>query len=296
MDIKGLRYFIAAAERLNFTTAAKECYITQTAMSLHISKMETELGFKLFDRNKRVVELTDAGQDFLRYARSLLLDYSQAVEHSTGIAIGLKGTITVMLPSLMEGTLFLDDFRNFLDDYPEVTLNLKVENPGKMVSALKKGRIDLAIAPPYEMEIDPDIQTIELRKDPGMLLVSKKHAFAAEGAKVTAAMLEDETFTVTLDAETPATFRMVRKKWRESGFELRNYIGVQNMDEMLMLIELNKAIGIVPEFIRQNIRPNGGICEVPNVEYEGHPPVLITAIGYLIETQNPVVDNLLKYL
>ncbi|MDR2771118.1 MAG: LysR family transcriptional regulator, partial [Clostridiales Family XIII bacterium] len=52
MDIKGLQYFIAAAERLNFTTAAKECYITQTAMSLHISKMEDELGFKLFNRNR----------------------------------------------------------------------------------------------------------------------------------------------------------------------------------------------------------------------------------------------------
>jgi DNA-binding transcriptional LysR family regulator len=296
MDIKGLRYFIAAAERLNFTTAAKECYITQTAMSLHISKMETELGFKLFDRNKRVVELTDAGKDFLRYARTLLIDYSQAVQHSTGIAIGQEGTITVMIPSLMEGTVFLEHFRNFLTDYPDVTLNIKVENPGKMVGALKKGRIDLAISPPYEMEIDPDIQTVVLRRDPGMLIVSKQHPFATDGKTVTAALLEEENFIVTLDDETPATFRMVRKKWRESGFELRHYTGVQNMDEMLMLVELNKAIGIVPEFVRQSIRPNGGICVIDNVEYEGHAPELITAIGYLIDSPNPVVDNLLKYM
>mgnify|MGYP003378439773 CR=1 FL=1 len=47
MDIRGLKYFISAAECLNFTRAAKECFITQTAMSQHIANMEKELGFQL---------------------------------------------------------------------------------------------------------------------------------------------------------------------------------------------------------------------------------------------------------
>lgn len=64
MDIRGLKYFISAAECLNFTRAAKECFITQTAMSQHIANMEKELGFQLFRRNNRNVELTTAGRDF----------------------------------------------------------------------------------------------------------------------------------------------------------------------------------------------------------------------------------------
>ncbi|WP_083837879.1 LysR family transcriptional regulator [Acetobacterium woodii] len=48
MDIKGLRYFLSAAENLSFTKAAIEQKVTQTAISLSIGKMEDELGFKLF--------------------------------------------------------------------------------------------------------------------------------------------------------------------------------------------------------------------------------------------------------
>ena len=61
MDIKGLRYFISAAENLSFTKTALEQNVTQTAISLCISKMEEELGFKLFTRKNRSVQLTEAG-------------------------------------------------------------------------------------------------------------------------------------------------------------------------------------------------------------------------------------------
>ena len=88
MDIRGLKYFIAAAECLNFTKAARECYITQTAMSLHIAKMEEELGFQLFNRNNRTVELTMAGRDFYQRARLVVQTYEEAVCHSRYTACG----------------------------------------------------------------------------------------------------------------------------------------------------------------------------------------------------------------
>ena len=72
MDIRGLQYFISAAECLNFTRAARECYITQTAMSLHIAKMEKELGFQLFSRKNHVVKLTPAGKDFYVRAQRIV--------------------------------------------------------------------------------------------------------------------------------------------------------------------------------------------------------------------------------
>ena len=70
MDIRGIKYFISAAECLNFTRAARECFITQTAMSQHIANMEKELGFQLFRRNNRNVELTPAGRDFYEQKRN----------------------------------------------------------------------------------------------------------------------------------------------------------------------------------------------------------------------------------
>ena len=65
MDIKGMLYFISAAENLSFTKAALEKNVTQTAISLSISKMEEELGFQLFTRQKRYRAADRGRQGFL---------------------------------------------------------------------------------------------------------------------------------------------------------------------------------------------------------------------------------------
>jgi DNA-binding transcriptional LysR family regulator len=296
MDIKGLRYFIAAAERLNFTVAAKECYITQTAMSLHINKMESELGFRLFERNKRVVELTDAGRDFLGYAYTMVGDYTAAVEHSMNIAVGVNGVLNVHLPGYMEGFVFMDRFKRFREEYPEVELNLLVETQGKMVGFLKKKRVDVGIGIPYEMEADPDIQVIAMREDPAIVLCSKKHPFITEwaGKPIKANQLEKETFIMTISDSTPNSTSMLRKKWQRSGLSFNKYIAVNNMDEMLMYIELGRGIGIFPAFIREYLgKLTQGIAEV-DVVYRNRPPITYTAIGYMKNNNNPVLDHFVR--
>ncbi|MDR2611021.1 MAG: LysR family transcriptional regulator [Clostridiales Family XIII bacterium] len=291
MDIKGLRYFIAAAERLNFTVAAKECYITQTAMSLHINKMETELGFRLFERNKRVVELTDAGRDFLGYAYTMVDDYTAAVQHSMNIAVGVDGVLSVILPGYMEGFIFMDRFKKFREEYPAVKLNLVVESQGRIVSFLKKKRVDIGIGLPYEMQADPDIQVITMREDPAIVLCSRNHPFASRGTPVKAGELEKETFVMTMYANTPNATSSIRKKWQRSGFSFNDYISVKNMDEMLLFIELGRGIGIFPAFVREYLgKLTLGIAEV-DVAYRGKPPMTATAIGYMKENDNPVRDH-----
>ena len=65
MTTNQLKYFITAAECLNFTEAAKQHYISQTAITQHMQALEEDLEVKLFDRQKRKVSLTPAGQVFL---------------------------------------------------------------------------------------------------------------------------------------------------------------------------------------------------------------------------------------
>jgi DNA-binding transcriptional LysR family regulator len=296
MDIKGLRYFIAAAERLNFTTAAKECYVTQTAMSLHINKMETELGFKLFDRGKRSVELTAAGIDFLHQARAIVEDYSLAVAHSTNVAVGVTGSLSVMLPSCMEGFVFMDIFKEFIDAYPEVQLNLKVDKPTNLVSDLRRGRADVVISPPYDMDIDPEIQTLHMRYDPPIFLCSKEHPFADPALRLTSGMLSEEIIVLTVSPDIPATSRALSDKWRTAGIILHNTLQVSNMDEMIMNINLNRAIGVVPSFVGEHIDTlSHDITYRDDMIYENDPPILETSAGFLTGNLNPVLQNFLKY-
>jgi DNA-binding transcriptional LysR family regulator len=294
MDIKGLRYFIAAAERLNFTTAAKECYITQTAMSLHINKMEAEMGFKLFKRDKRAVELTDAGRDFLGYAHAIMDDYGAAVEHGVNVAAGTNGVLNVILPGYFEGFVFMEKFKKFREEYPGVILNLRIQTPDVAVSHLQKKRGDVAIGMSYDMESEEDIRTIEVRRDPVIVLCNSEHPLANREPRVKPQELERETFLLAISKSVPNSISVIRKKWRKMGFELNDYVGVKNMDEMLMFIELGYGIGVFPSFVRDYFgKFRQGITEI-DVAFRSEPPTLTTAIGCMKDNKNPMVERFIR--
>lgn len=77
MELRHLRYFVTLAETLSFTRAANSMYISQSALSQQVADMESELGVQLFQRTKRSVELTDAGQVLLIESRKLLRQMEQ---------------------------------------------------------------------------------------------------------------------------------------------------------------------------------------------------------------------------
>ena len=292
MDIKGLNYFITAAERLNFTAAARECYITQTAMSLHISKMEDELGFTLFTRNNRVVELTEAGRDFLKQAKTLVQSYDYAVRHSLSVASGMKGTINFMVPGCFEGFIFMDTFRAFRSLYSDVELNLQVAPPDKLIGSLKSGKTDVGVGSPEDMELDPDLMVHRMREDPVSLICSRHHPLAS-AKHVTSEMLKNEPLIISTPAGTSNTYKMLRNSWIQSGFEPESIISVSNMDEMLLMIELERGIGFLPGFVRDRIDPRTAGVVFLDCQYKGRLPTMTTAIGYMKENPNPALKNFL---
>ena len=80
MNLERLEYFAAVAENLNFTRAAEDCHVAQTAISRHIAALESEVGCKLFYRTNRAVELTPAGKAFYSEILPMLEHYRRALE------------------------------------------------------------------------------------------------------------------------------------------------------------------------------------------------------------------------
>jgi len=294
MDIKGLQYFIAAAEKLNFTSAARECHITQTAMSLHISKMEDNLGFQLFNRGKRGVELTGAGNHFYHQALSIVRLYETAVHNGLEIAAGAEGILRVLVLSSAEGFVFKKQLRTFRERHPKVNLSVLVRDSSQMVSSLKNGDIDIAIGPPEDMECEPDISVIPLREDPAIAVCSERHPFAAL-EKVTAEHLKNERVIVYEPKDLPNTINAMRNDWMQLGLLPGEVLYGNNLEEIILMAELGQGIGILPGYVGGRIRPgtdNGPVC----IELSGIDGVSIsrTALCYLKENRNPAVKNLLE--
>lgn len=145
MTIKQIHYFIAVAETKSFTNAARNYFIAQTAMSQQISALEKELGFLLFHRSNRSVELTQAGQVLYDQLRPLVLNLERAVESASAIA-GVQSTIfRIGLFDQAVNRFLVPALHEFSEAEPNATPLLISDNHIMLLESLSNRTIDAVL-------------------------------------------------------------------------------------------------------------------------------------------------------
>lgn len=295
MDIRGLRYFISAAECLNFTRAAKECFITQTAMSQHIANMEKELGFQLFRRNNRNVELTAAGQDFYTQMKNLVNSYDHAVQQSQNLSTGGEGRVSIAVASSIEGLAFLPRFRYFKDHYPQIKLTVSVCPPYAMLNNLKRGLYDAVMTWPYDL-VDSDSFTVQnLGSFKSGIICSRDHPLA-QHKSVTLEMLAEQQVVMMDLRGMPSSCRAMNSDWKRLGLTPPSdleFEQINSMEELLLKISVDKVVTLVPEFAKSNIFAGGLTYLELDVK---NPPMFLMSIGYMSNNINPTLQMAIDVL
>ena len=128
MQIRQLEYFIAVSESLNFTMAAKQFFISQSAISQQIRALEEELGFPLFERTNRTVLLTASGHVFLEDARAIVQRTRDAVRR--GKETGSSGSSLLRIGFIkgFEKTQFGEMLYDFHMSRPGTRIVLERQN------------------------------------------------------------------------------------------------------------------------------------------------------------------------
>jgi DNA-binding transcriptional LysR family regulator len=147
MELRQLRYFVAAAQEVHFGRAARRLHITQPALGQQIKELERELGVPLFERLPRGVRLTPAGRALLSDAQRLLEDADRTAEHVQRVARGEAGTLRIgHVPlTMLRGTVASHLIPAFCSRYPNVEVETFELTTSDQCAALGDGRIDVAI-------------------------------------------------------------------------------------------------------------------------------------------------------
>lgn len=145
MELRHLRYFLAVAEEGQFTRAAERLAMQQPPLSQQIRLLEEEIGFDLFTRLPRGVELTPAGKAFAQSAEQVLEMLRQSIGHARRISRGELGSIAIGLTSSAGfHPVTTDATRAFNATHPGIEITLSELNAAELIERLLTGQLHVA--------------------------------------------------------------------------------------------------------------------------------------------------------
>ena len=168
MDINLARTFLEIVSTRNFARAAERLHVTQTAVSARVHALEGLLGRRLFVRNKAGATLTTAGEQFLRYAQTLVQVWERA-RHQVAVPAGRRAVVTVGGELSLWDPLLLDWLLWMKRSAPQLALRAEVGLPESLVDQVAEGVLDIAVV--YAPHQRPGLK-IELLIEEKLVLVT----------------------------------------------------------------------------------------------------------------------------
>lgn len=188
--LRQLQYVVAVATTRSFRGAATLCHVSQPSLSSQIAQVESTLGAALFERDRRGVLLTPAGEDLVERARALLRDADDLVATSQRYADPLSGTLRVGVIPTISPYVLPDVAPVLRKSFPRLSLIYREDKTQTLVEKLEEGELDTALLA-LEANLG-DLAHEIILDDPFVLAVARSHRFAERKKPVTMNDLEGE--------------------------------------------------------------------------------------------------------
>jgi DNA-binding transcriptional LysR family regulator len=242
VDLRHLRYFVAVAEELSFTRAARRLNMAQPPLSQQIRRLEEAVGSPLLERVPRVA-LTDAGAVLLDTARRTLAQLALGLDQAGRIGRGTAGRLTVGFASSVMMSALPRVFRGYGLRYPAVSLQLREMHSGPQLTALRAGTIDVGLL--REMPDDRDLEMETLVREPFVAVLPARHRLAAQ-AQVTPHRLAGEAFVLFPRELAPTLYDQIIAVCREGEFSPRVQHEAQEWPTVTALVGAGLGVAIAP--------------------------------------------------
>lgn len=144
-SFRQVRAFLALVEHLKFTRAAHELNVSQPTLTVQINQLEEQLGIKLFDRNKRRVELTPAGRNLLPLMERLSMNMDEVMLAASDLTYARRGVIRVAALPSVAASFLPRTIMAFRQDNPGIVINVWDVVGEEIIRLVKAEEVDFGI-------------------------------------------------------------------------------------------------------------------------------------------------------
>jgi DNA-binding transcriptional LysR family regulator len=241
MDLHRLNVFIAAAQYMSFTEAAKHLYIAQSAVSHDIAELEKELDTKLFTRMRTGIRLTPTGEIFFAEACKMVSIAQGIKQKIKRIDAGGAGDLWFGFVAEQMIEPLVPFLRRYSEKHPCVDLHFNAYNSIVLSRHILNGDIDFAFGRGESLLRRDFLEWRRLYRDPFYLAVPKTHRLASEKA-VTLDMIKDETIILMSNESNPGFFGLVQKLYLSRG--MTPLLNATSNDRMASIMMMRIGMGL----------------------------------------------------
>lgn len=271
MTFEQLDFFIAAVESDTFFDAAEKLNTTQSTLSKQIHKLETELGFLLFDRSRRSAVLTPAGEAFYEEAVGLSTHYHDVLRKMSGFKASSDaelhiGTLPILTQYGLTGAI-----HNFIQSHPEILISLTEAEEPELMSGLKNHTFDFIIA--RETMIDPALYNFfPVAKDRLSVMLPEEHPLAHRDSL---ALTDIASEPLILMHSYTSIYQLCMELFKNAGMT-PHVLRTARMESIISAVRFGEGVSLFPE---KNFRTfeHAGLTAVPLTDA----PELLVGIAYL---------------
>lgn len=260
LDSRQLHAFSALARRGSFTLAAKDLFLTQSAVSHAIKALEDDLGTRLVDRVGRRVLLTQAGEQFLRHTEKILREMETARAGLDTLSKWGHGRLRVGASTTACQHILPTVLREFRQSYPKCVIKIEPGDHGAQVELLRGGHVDLAFVLESSTQAQSEFSFVSLFQDELRFLVSPLHPWAKLGRTPRESI---EAETLILYNKSSHTFRLVNDYFREEKIPLSNVIELGSMEAIKELVKIGIGAGVLAPWIAKTELETGALVSLP---------------------------------
>lgn len=290
VGLNELECFVAVAEELNFSRAARRLHMSQPPLSRQIQSLESKLGVKLLERSTRAVSLTSAGALYLQDVRHILTRLDCAAASAQRAAGGEVSRLRVAFVGALLDEGLVRALQALRRRHVQCQIHLADLPPAAQLDALLSGQVDGAFIGAAPARLDHRLALVVWKREPLLLALPQSHPLARRRG-LHFSDLKHEDWVMVSRTAAPAFRRHFDHLSAAAGIRPRVVQESERVAAVLTMVAAEQGVSLLPESLSRLVHPG-----VVFRALGGRPPTLTHTFAYRTRETNPVLLDFLKLL